>query len=132
MFVITVFAYLVLLCSSVMAIPTATQSEKRSDDASALQARNTVWNGAATYYYQGGVAGSCGQYSSDYDMVVAISSQSPFAPNAHCGQTVTISNTGGGQQNNGVGKKIVAWIVDTCVDCVNSHLGMLNSTGILK
>lgn len=34
-------------------------------------------------------------------------------PTAHCGQTVTITNTGGGQSNDGTGTTITATVADT-------------------
>lgn len=49
--------------------------------AAALEARGPTHNGVATYYTQDGNAGSCGQYHSDSDYIVAISQQAPFTYN---------------------------------------------------
>ncbi|USW56796.1 Putative RlpA-like domain superfamily protein [Septoria linicola] len=92
--------------------------------------RSPTHYGIATYYAQGGNAGSCGQVHSGSEYIVAISQRAPFTYNAHCGQTVTIKNTGGGDQNNGVGKTITAKVVDTCPSCDPDHLDL--STGAFK
>ncbi|GAA5885069.1 hypothetical protein JCM16303_006389 [Sporobolomyces ruberrimus] len=66
-------------------------------------------SGQATFYSQGGSAGSCGSVAGDYDMVVAMSS-SFGGYNQYCGRTVNIRNT----QN---GKTISARVADTCPGC---------------
>lgn len=40
--------------------------------AAPLESRGSSHTAPATYYYQGGNAGSCGQYHSDNDFVVAM------------------------------------------------------------
>lgn len=113
-----------LLCSLSLAHPTiSTFASDPAVNASALEARYTTWNGIATYFYQNNAAGSCGQTHSDSYKLVAISEQSPFTYNAHCGQTVTITNMGGGQNNYGKGNTVTALVADTCPSCANSHLG---------
>lgn len=112
----------------------------------AVLAAGKTHNGPATYFYQEDQTGSCGQVhkvilpnqlslstsnsSQDSDYIVAISQQAPFKYNAHCGQTVTIKNTGGGDSNSGVGKSITATVADTCPECVPDHLDL--STGAFK
>ncbi|WPG99978.1 Hypothetical protein R9X50_00280200 [Acrodontium crateriforme] len=98
--------------------------------ASAIEKRGATHNGVATYYTQDGNAGSCGQYHSDSDYIVAISEQAPFTYNAHCGQTVTITNMGGGDNNYGNGKTITATVADTCPECDPNHLDL--SEGAFK
>ncbi|PIA89365.1 hypothetical protein CB0940_07412 [Cercospora beticola] len=98
--------------------------------ASPIVERGPAHNGVATFFYQNGNAGSCGEYHKDSDYIVAISDKSPFTYNAHCGQTVTIKNTGGGDNNYGVGKTISAKVVDTCPTCNKDHLDL--STGAFK
>ncbi|CZT22340.1 uncharacterized protein RCC_08209 [Ramularia collo-cygni] len=96
-----------------------------------VEKRGPTHNGIATYYTQNGNAGSCGEYHNDGDYIVAISQQKPFTYNAHCGQTVTIKNTGGGGgDNHGVGRTINARVVDTCPECDPNHLDL--STGAFK
>ncbi|KJX97088.1 putative non-catalytic module family expansin protein [Zymoseptoria brevis] len=92
----------------------------------AVEKRGPTHNGVATYYLQGGVAGSCGEYHGDNDLIVAIAQSG----NALCGQTVTITNSGGGQGNNGVGTTITAKVVDTCPGCDADHLDL--SVGAFK
>lgn len=84
-------------------------------------------SGHATWFEQHGNPGSCGVVHSvrslshllprphkrkltqnqDYDYIVAVSMVAPFnynnGFNEHCGRTVTITNVGGGDNNNGVG-----------------------------
>jgi hypothetical protein len=49
-------------------------------------------SGEATYFYQNGNAGSCGQYHSDSDYIVAVS-PAGYTVSNHCGKQVTITNT---------------------------------------
>lgn len=49
--------------------------------ATPVDKRYATHNGVATYYTQDGNAGSCGQYHSDRDYIVAISEQAPFTYN---------------------------------------------------
>ncbi|GAA5877276.1 hypothetical protein JCM16303_006225 [Sporobolomyces ruberrimus] len=66
-------------------------------------------SGHATFYSQGGAAGSCGSVAGDYDMVVAMSAAFG-SNNQYCGRSVTIRNT----QN---GKTVTARVADTCPGC---------------
>lgn len=75
--------------------------------------------GRATFYSPSVGLGSCGETHADSDLVVAAPSN--LMPGA-CGKTVMITNTGTG---NGVGNPVSAEVVDTCVGCADSALGML-------
>jgi hypothetical protein len=73
--------------------------------------------GFATYYLQGGNAGSCGQKHSDDELIVAIDHEqygninkvSPL-----CGKKVHITNTKNG-------KSVTATIADVCPTCENGN-----------
>jgi hypothetical protein len=45
------------------------------------------------------------------------------SPGPFCGRKIEITNTGGGQNNNGVGTVIEATVADTCPGCDENHLG---------
>ena len=62
----------------------------------------------------------------DSDHVVAISYklQGTYLPPPHCGREVEITNVGGGNNNNDVGKKIRARVVDTCTVCDTADMEM--------
>ncbi|CDR88422.1 uncharacterized protein SPSC_04249 [Sporisorium scitamineum] len=75
--------------------------------------------GQATYFYQDGNSGSCGQVHSDSTPLVAINSDQ--MSNALCGQTVWIQ---------GNGKTISAVVADTCPTCNWGSLDL--STGAFE
>lgn len=59
--------------------------------------RYTTHNGVATYYTQDGNPGSCGDYHSDSDYIVAISQDAPFTYNGRslqnpCRQTISANS----------------------------------------
>ncbi|BGP37885.1 hypothetical protein JCM10450v2_001821 [Rhodotorula kratochvilovae] len=66
------------------------------------------FSGRATYYFQGGAAGSCGNYASDSDYIVAVNAAQMNS--GLCGKTVKITNTANG-------KTITARVADTCPGC---------------
>lgn len=76
--------------------------------------------GYATYFYQGGNAGACGQVHSDSDKVIAIDSNgywSDFGSGQAsdlCGKWINIKNT-----NNG--KTVTAMVADVCPTCNNAN-----------
>lgn len=73
--------------------------------------------GFATYYYQGGNAGACGDYHGDYDLIAAIDIDrygNTGSKSALCGQRVHITNT-----NNGNTVEVV--IADVCPTCTNGN-----------
>ncbi|PWN41927.1 barwin-like endoglucanase [Ceraceosorus guamensis] len=81
-------------------------------------------SGHATFFYQGGNAGSCGTAHSDSDAVVAISSAKHDSSN--CGKWITITNTQTGQTTS-------AQIADTCPTCgtddIDLSKGAFNKIG---
>lgn len=78
---------------------------------------NVITGGFATYYWQNGNAGACGNYHSDWDYIGAIdiawygddSQQSQY-----CGRSVTITNL-----NNG--KSVTITVADVCPTCDTSN-----------
>lgn len=74
--------------------------------------------GYATFFYQNGNPGACGQYHSDNDKIVAIDGNgywSDFSQaSSHCGKWVNIKNT----QN---GKTVTAMVADVCPTCVSDN-----------
>ncbi len=84
--------------------------------------------GFATYFYQNGNAGACGNYNSDSAYIVAI--DSAWWPNYQsgssdlCGKWMTITNTANGNT-------AVAQVADVCPTCVSA--GSLDmSTGLFS
>ncbi|VDC05951.1 unnamed protein product [Peniophora sp. CBMAI 1063] len=71
----------------------------------------TITGGMATFYFQGGVAGSCGNVNPDSALIVAVQAQSYNA--ANCGRQVRVTNT----QNQ---RSVVATIADRCPTCQNN------------
>ncbi|SNX85024.1 related to B2-aldehyde-forming enzyme [Melanopsichium pennsylvanicum] len=69
--------------------------------------------GQATYYYQGGNAGSCGTVNSDSSTIVAVNSAQ--MNDAMCGQKLWI---------NANGKTIEAVVADTCPTCGEGSLDL--------
>lgn len=82
--------------------------------------------GDATYYTQGGQAGSCGNFNSDSSKIIALSNywQDNESPGPYCGRKIQITNQGGGSDNNGVGNVVVATVQDTCPSCDENHLDL--------
>lgn len=69
--------------------------------------------GFATYYYQGGNAGACGNYHGDYDMIGAIDIAwygNTGSQSQYCGRSVKVTN-----QNNGRSVDII--VADVCPTC---------------
>ncbi|MCJ1329164.1 hypothetical protein MMC10_005842 [Thelotrema lepadinum] len=112
------------------AVPTGTTGVEADKVLDAPLAKRTDHNGPATYYYQDGVAGSCGNYNSDSAYIAALS---PYWMNqgGFCGRTISITNNGpSGSGNNGVGKTVTVTVADTCPGCDENHLDL--STGAFK
>lgn len=66
-------------------------------------------------------------------MIIALSNswQQNASPGPYCNRKIQITNTGGGQSNNGVGKVIIATVKDTCPGCGENDLGRSPSFGVL-
>ncbi|GAA5896444.1 hypothetical protein JCM8208_001876 [Rhodotorula glutinis] len=95
---------------------TTTQAPKTTQQASS--ASSGTYSGSATFYSQGGAAGSCGNYASDSDYVVAVNAAQMNS--GWCGRTVKITNKANGAT-------ITAKVADTCPGCSYGSLDL--STG---
>ena len=42
----------------------------------------------------------------------------------YCGRTISVTNNGGGQVNNGQGTTITVTVADTCPGCDENHLDL--------
>jgi len=82
-----------------------------------LQSRETFSGGVATFFFQKGVAGACGQVHSDSDYIAAID-QTRYgdsgAVSSLCGTQVIITN-------NNNGKTVTVTIADDCPTCDNEN-----------
>ncbi|GAA6051865.1 hypothetical protein JCM3770_005506 [Rhodotorula araucariae] len=96
---------------------TTTQAPKTTQavEQKVSSAASGSFSGRATYYFQGGAAGSCGNYASDSDYVVAVNVAQMNS--GLCGKTVKITNTANG-------KTITATVADTCPGCAASSLDL--------
>lgn len=103
----------------------ATQAFAVPSAGASLESRVTHC-GEATYYTQGGAAGSCGQVNPDSSKIVALSNywQDNESPGPYCGRKVKITNEGGGQGNPGQGTVVIATVADTCPSCDENHLDL--------
>ncbi|KAG0140903.1 hypothetical protein CROQUDRAFT_664576 [Cronartium quercuum f. sp. fusiforme G11] len=70
---------------------------------------SNVYNGKATFFYQGGAAGACGTVHLDSDYVVAIQS-SLYDNGKYCGKKIRVTRTSTGQSVTCVG-------ADECPSC---------------
>jgi hypothetical protein len=107
--------------SPAAASPSADSSsndDSSNDDSSSSNSGGNVNTGGfATFFYQNGNAGACGNYNSDSTPLVAIDQAwwSNFGQvSPHCGQWVEITNT----QN---GKSVKAQVQDVCPTCANGN-----------
>ncbi|KZV72806.1 hypothetical protein PENSPDRAFT_683380 [Peniophora sp. CONT] len=76
--------------------------------AAATASAQTYTGGEATYYFQNGVAGACGQVNPDSALIVAVQAQR--FNTGLCGRQVQVTNT-----NNG--ESVVATVADECPGC---------------
>jgi len=88
----------------------AYDSGSSSSSSSSTSSSSSGRSGTATYFYQGGNPGNCGQYHSDSDYLVALQT-STYAGGSHCGQYITVSYGG---------KSIKALVADSCPSCGSS------------
>ncbi|KAL8847780.1 MAG: hypothetical protein Q9221_007179 [Calogaya cf. arnoldii] len=112
-----------ILAATTLATPLA-QPDAEPVPANVLHKRIDHF-GVATFYEQNGAAGSCGQVHAESDRIIALSPswQGTGYPPKYCGRKIEITNNGGGQNNNGQGRVVVATVADTCPGCDSNHLG---------
>ncbi|GAA5953348.1 hypothetical protein JCM8115_000502 [Rhodotorula mucilaginosa] len=73
---------------------------------------NVYSGGIATFFYQNGIAGNCGNVNSDNTLLVALPTAT-YAGGSHCGQYVEITRSD-------TGNKIKALVADSCPTCNNN------------
>ncbi|GAA96036.1 hypothetical protein E5Q_02696 [Mixia osmundae IAM 14324] len=83
----------------------------------------TYSGGEATYFYQGGNPGSCGNYAQDSDLVVAV--QQTRMNSSLCGKKVLITNTA-------TGATVTATVADTCPSCQGNPNSLDLSVGAFE
>ncbi|KAJ9096108.1 hypothetical protein QFC19_007334 [Naganishia cerealis] len=91
----------------------------------------TDWKtgGHATYYYQNGNAGACGEYHADSDPIIAINGAGYWSDygvkSPYCGKWVTIKNPANGKQ-------VQAKVADVCPTCTGSTNSIDLSVGAFE
>lgn len=101
---------------------TTSEEPAQTSQASSNNGGDNHVGGYATYFYQGGNAGACGNVNSDSTPLVAIDQAQWYAsgsgsfgsPSSLCGKWLTITNT-----NNG--KSVSAIVADVCPTCANGN-----------
>ncbi|KIJ32828.1 hypothetical protein M422DRAFT_35705 [Sphaerobolus stellatus SS14] len=74
--------------------------------------RRVTHTGTATFFFQEGAAGACGQVHKDTDHIVALQT-AQYANGVQCGRTITITDTA-------TGKTAVGTVADECPGCNGS------------
>ncbi|KAN0077080.1 RlpA-like double-psi beta-barrel-containing domain containing protein, partial [Tylopilus felleus] len=92
--------------------PAASPPAQTSAPADNNSSNGPFSGGIATYFYQGGNAGACGNYNPDSAMICAM--DSARFDMSLCGQQVQITNTVSGQS-------ITVTVADECPTCDNSN-----------
>ncbi|KAK0459799.1 uncharacterized protein EV420DRAFT_1537785 [Desarmillaria tabescens] len=98
----------------------STGTSNASSGSSSSSSGTFYSGGVGTFYYQYGVAGSCGTVHADSDKIVAVSAI--VMNSALCGKTITLTNTANGKTVNAV-------IADTCPGCGDGGASIDCSTG---
>jgi len=73
--------------------------------------KRSTYSGTATYFYQNGNPGACGNYNKDSAYVIAV--DSAMYKGSQCGKKVKITN-------KSTGKSITATVADMCPSCISS------------
>merc|ERR1712093_463815 len=92
---------------------TPTTSSKKAEPTQQQQQQSSgggSYSGQATYFYQGGNPGACGNYNQDSAYIVALDYRM-YSGGSHCGQQVRI---------NSGGRSITATVADLCPSCASS------------
>lgn len=96
---------------------TSTSSDNGSNNNNSNGDGDVHTGGEATFFYQGGAAGACGQVHSDSDFICAMDqdlfgTSGPSSP--LCGKQVKITNTANGNT-------VTVTVADDCPTCSNSN-----------
>lgn len=89
--------------------PTTSAYVEAAATTAASSSSSGTYSGEATYFFQNGVAGACGNVNSDSAYIVAI--DSAMYSSSLCGKSLTIS---------GNGKSVTATVADECPSCASS------------
>ena len=76
-------------------------------------------SGKASFYYQGGATGSCGQAHGDGDYIVALSTDH-FDGKNPCGTKVKVTNISGA----GKGRSVDVIVADKCMGCAAKQIDL--------
>ncbi|GAA5938942.1 hypothetical protein JCM1841_002612 [Sporobolomyces salmonicolor] len=95
-------------------------SAASSSSISSAGSSGTTYTGVATFFYQEGAAGACGNVNSDSTPLVALQT-AMYGSGQYCGKTVEITNTANG-------KSVTATVQDECPGC-SSATSLDLSTG---
>ncbi|GAA5820604.1 hypothetical protein JCM10212_004093 [Sporobolomyces blumeae] len=98
--------------SSSSAAAAAAATSAASSSGSSSGSGHVYSGGIATFFYQNGVAGNCGQVNSDSTLLVALPTAT-YDNGAHCGKYVTITRSD-------TGNSIRALVADSCPTCNNN------------
>ncbi|GAA6038045.1 hypothetical protein JCM8097_007515 [Rhodosporidiobolus ruineniae] len=99
--------------TSTAPVTTTTTTTSASSSASSPAATTKVYSGGiATYFYQNGNPGNCGDYNQDTAMLVALPTKT-YANGKYCGDWLTIKRVSTGQT-------IQAFVADSCPSCENN------------
>merc|ERR1711939_24026 len=95
-----------------------TSSSSTSSSAAAAQtssgfSNSGTYSGSATFFYQNGNPGHCGNYNDDSTPLVALQT-SMYGDGSHCGDKVCITRTSDG-------KTVEAIVQDSCPSCVSTE-----------
>ncbi|GAA6015917.1 hypothetical protein JCM11491_007112 [Sporobolomyces phaffii] len=103
--------------SSLAAQATTTTTTTTTTPSATATAAAKTFTGQATYFYQGGVAGACGNVNPDSAYIVALDYRlygDLGKVSKYCGKSLTITNTDNG-------KSVVATVADACPTCDSKY-----------
>ncbi|GAA5980533.1 hypothetical protein JCM5350_004337 [Sporobolomyces pararoseus] len=92
---------------------TTTSSTTKTSSVAPTSTSVTPFKGQGTYFFQGGVAGACGEVNPDSALIVALDYRlygDMGKVSKYCGKSLTITNTANG-------KSVVATVADACPSC---------------
>ncbi len=86
--------------------------------------RLSRYHGYGTVYSQDDLAGSCGDWHSDYDYICALSNEWMLGEyqGPECGRKIEVTNLGSDYGVGGTGNTIIVTVQDTCPTCDDHHV----------
>ncbi|GAA5846797.1 hypothetical protein JCM3766R1_006315 [Sporobolomyces carnicolor] len=97
--------------------PAPTSTSTTTSSSPTASAAVTTYKGEATYFFQGGVAGACGNVNPDSALIVALDYRlygDLGKVSKYCGKSLTITNTANG-------KSVQATVADACPTCSSKY-----------